>query len=128
MKNKIIDAFEKKSFKDYNPLPKFRPGDTVSVSYSIKEGDKKARIQKFEGVVIQYKKGTVEGSFTVRKIGANAVGVERVFPVCSPNIEKVEVLAAGVVRRSRLFYLRSRSGKSARIRSRFVSNKESVEK
>ena len=120
MKNNIIEAFEKKNCKEMVKVPEFRPGDTVRVSYSIQEGDKKkAHTQKFEGVVIGYKRGTVDGSFTVRKIGANAVGVEKVFPLYSPNIVEVELISSGRVRRSKLFYLRSRSGKSARIRSRY---------
>ena len=87
----------------------------------------KFRIQPFEGVVIAYKKGGIESSFTVRKIGANSVGVERVFPAYSPMISKVEVVAAGIVRRSRLYYLRGLAGKAARIRSRYVGKKEAAQ-
>lgn len=125
MKNSIISAFEKKKFSEDPNLPVFRPGDTVRVHYKIQEGGDqgKFRVQPFEGVVIRYKKGTVDSSFTVRKIGANGVGVERVFPVYSPNIQKVDVLAAGIVRRSRLFYLRELSGKAARIKSRYGARK-----
>ncbi|MBF0441167.1 MAG: 50S ribosomal protein L19 [Oligoflexales bacterium] len=120
MKNNIIADFEKKKFTENNKIPKFRTGDTVQVSYNIQEGDKKkVHTQKFEGVVIGYKRGTIDASFTVRKIGANAIGVERVFPLYSPNIVDVQVISPGKVRRSKLFYLRERSGKSARIRSRF---------
>lgn len=106
-------------------MPKFRPGDTVRVQYKIVEGaDKdKFRIQSFEGVVIRFKKGTIDSSFTVRKIGANGIGVERTFPVYSPNVSKVDLLASGIVRRSRLFYLRDLTGKAARIKSRFVARK-----
>lgn len=123
MQNSILAAYEAKKYKDIKELPKFRPGDTVRVNYEIQEGSsdkKKVRIQAFEGVVIRLKKGRVDGSFTVRKMGANNVGVERVFPMSTPNIKKVDVLARGVVRRSRLFYLRERSGKSARIKSRQI--------
>ena len=122
MKNLLIAEYEKKKFAEHKDLPKFRPGDTVRVDYEIQEGgDKgKVRVQAFEGVVIRFKKGLVDGSFTVRKVGANSVGVERSFPVCSPSIKAVKVLAHGRVRRSRLFYLRERSGKSARIRSRYI--------
>ncbi|SME89531.1 50S ribosomal protein L19 [Pseudobacteriovorax antillogorgiicola] len=121
MKNSIISAFEKKKFDNEPNLPTFRSGDTIKVHYKIKEGSSdKFRVQAFEGVVIRYKKGGVESSFTVRKIGANGVGVERVFPVYSPNIDKIEVLASGIVRRSRLFYLRNLSGKAARIKSRYI--------
>ena len=119
MKNSIISAFESKKYAEASSLPNFRPGDTVKVAYKIREGGDKVRIQQFEGVVIRYKKGNVDASFTVRKMGANGVGVERVFPVLSSNIDKVEVLASGIVRRSRLFYLRERTGKAARIRSRY---------
>lgn len=106
-------------------MPKFRPGDTVRVQYKIREGadQDKFRLQPFEGVVIRFKKGTIDSSFTVRKTGANGIGVERTFPVYSPNIAKVELLASGVVRRSRLFYLRNLTGKAARIKSRFVPRK-----
>jgi large subunit ribosomal protein L19 len=125
MKNSIISAFEQKKFGEGPSLPKFRPGDTVRVHYKIQESSgkekQKFRVQPFEGVVIRYKKGTVDASFTVRKIGANSIGVERVFPVYSPNIIKVELLASGIVRRSRLFYLRQLTGKAARIKSRFVA-------
>ena len=123
MKNSIISAFEKKKFATEPNLPVFRPGDTVKVHYKIQEGGDKGkfRIQPVEGVVIRYKKGGVESTFTVRKNGANGVGVERVFPVYSPNIEKLEVLASGIVRRSRLFHLRDLTGKAARIKSRYVA-------
>ncbi|WP_141736546.1 50S ribosomal protein L19 [Oligoflexus tunisiensis] len=127
MKNSIISNFEtRKNPQLESGLPKFRPGDTVRVHYKIQEGTEagKFRIQPFEGVVIRYKKGGVESSFTVRKIGANSVGVERVFPAYSPMIAKIEVVAAGIVRRSRLYYLRGLAGKAARIRSRFVGKKE----
>ena len=126
MKNKLIEQFEKEAFKDVKPLPKFRPGDTVIVDYKIKEGagDKaKFRVQSFEGICIRFKKGTADGSFTVRKMGANGVGVERVFPIYSPYIDNVKVKAQGIVRRSRLFYLRDLQGKAARIRNKFSSGK-----
>lgn len=123
MKNSIISAFEDKQFEKTPDLPTFRPGDTVRVHYKIQEGadQSKFRIQPFEGVVIRYKKGKVASSFTVRKVGANGVGVERTFPFYSPNIEKVDLLASGIVRRSRLFYLRNLTGKAARIKSRYVA-------
>jgi large subunit ribosomal protein L19 len=129
MKNSLITNFEQKQFANRKPLPTFRPGDTVRVHYKIQEGaDKeKFRVQAFEGVVIKRKKGTANSSFTVRKIGANGVGVERVFPNYSPFIDKVDVVASGIVRRSRLYYLRELSGKAARIRSRFVGKGKKVE-
>lgn len=96
-----------------NKLPQFKAGDTVTVHYKIKEGDKE-RVQQYQGVVIQRKGvGAVE-SFTVRKI-SNGVGVERIFPVNSPFIEKIDVNKVGVVRRARIYYLRGLTGKKARI-------------
>ena len=97
-------------------LPAFRPGDTVEVYVRIVEGDKE-RIQVFKGVVIR-KRGALTGaSFTVRKV-SYGVGVERVFPTHSPNIDKVVVLTRGDVNRSRLYYLRDRKGKAARIKEK----------
>jgi large subunit ribosomal protein L19 len=121
MKNIIINKFEKRVFKDVKALPEFRSGDTVRVHYKIQEGAdaSKFRIQTYEGIVTRYRKGTAGSSFTVRKISAAGVGVERVFPSMSPLIDKVEVVAQGKVRRSRLYYLRDLSGKAARIRSRY---------
>lgn len=125
MRTPLLTAFENKKTKDLNNLSKFRPGDTVRVHYKIQEGSAKDkfRIQTFEGVVIRLRKGLVNGTFTVRKIGANNIGVERVFPTVTPLIDKVELVASGVVRRSRLFYLRNLAGKAARIRSRYVFTK-----
>ena len=93
--------------------PKFKAGDTVTVHYKIKEGEKE-RVQQYQGVVIQRKGAGATESFTVRKI-SNSVGVERIFPVTSPYIDKVEINKVGVVRRARLFYLRELTGKAARI-------------
>jgi len=121
MKQPLIAAFEQRVFAERNEIPTFRPGDTVNVEYRIQEGADKSkfRLQSFEGVCIRYKKGTADATFTVRKMGANGIGVERVFPVYSPYVAKVEVKARGIVRRSRLFYLRNLAGKAARIKSRF---------
>jgi large subunit ribosomal protein L19 len=96
-----------------NDLPAFRAGDTVRVHTKIKEGDKE-RIQVFEGVVIRHHQGAVRSTFTVRKV-SYGVGVERIFPVHSPRIDKVEVMSHGEVRRSRLYYLRDLAGKAARL-------------
>lgn len=96
-------------------LPSFKSGDTVSVHYKIREGNKE-RIQIYQGVVIQRNSAGANETFTVRKI-SNGVGVERIFPVNSPNIEKVEVNGYGKVRRAKLFYLRELTGKAARIKS-----------
>ena len=97
-------------------FPNFRPGDNVVVSYKIIEGDKE-RIQSFRGDVIQIKGEGATKTFTVRKI-SNGVGVERIFPFASPNITEIEVTKRGKVRRARLFYLRERVGKKARIKER----------
>ena len=95
-------------------LPKFRPGDTVRVHVKIKEGDK-YRIQVFEGVVIVIKRNQASSTFTVRKVSFG-YGIERIFPVHSPIIDKLEVMKSGKVRRARLYYLRSRRGKAARLK------------
>jgi large subunit ribosomal protein L19 len=95
-------------------VPQFKAGDTVKVHVKITEGEK-TRIQVFEGVVIRRTRGQNRASFTVRKI-SHGVGVERIFPLHSPNVEKVEVIRKGKVRRARLYYLRKKRGKSARIK------------
>src|SRR5689334_12129196 len=102
--------------------PDFKAGDTITVSYKIKEGDKE-RIQQFNGVVVQRKNEAATASFTVRKI-SNGVGVERIFPLASPFIDKIEVNKAGVVRRAKLFYIRERTGKAARIREKIAVGTE----
>jgi len=95
-------------------LPRFRPGDTVRVHVKIKEGDK-FRIQVFEGVVIAQKNNGVSSTFTVRKVSFG-YGIERIFPLHSPILEKLEVVKGGKVRRARLYYLRGRRGKAARLK------------
>jgi len=95
-------------------LPRFRPGDTVRVHVKIKEGDK-YRIQVFEGVVIVQKNNGISSTFTVRKV-SSGYGIERIFPTNSPIIEKLEVVKSGKVRRARLYYLRGRRGKAARLK------------
>jgi len=98
-------------------LPKFKAGDTVTVHYKIKEGNKE-RIQQYRGVVMQRSGGAgLTATFTVRKMSGN-IGVERIFPVASPFIDKVEVNKYGKVRRARIFYLRNLTGKKARIREK----------
>jgi large subunit ribosomal protein L19 len=94
-------------------VPAFRAGDTVRVHTKIKEGDKE-RIQVFEGVVIRHRRGQARAMFTVRKV-SYGVGVERMFPVHSPRIDRIEVMGHGEVRRSRLYYLRDLQGKAARL-------------
>ena len=111
---KSIDAVHGDTLR--RDLPAFRAGDTVRVHVKIKEGDKE-RIQIFEGVVIQRRGGGHDASFTVRKI-SSGVGVERIFPVQSPNVTKVEIKSRGHVRRAKLFYLRELSGKKARLRAK----------
>ncbi len=100
-------------------LPDFRAGDTIKVHAKIKEGDKE-RIQVFQGVVIKKTKGLARARFTVRKI-SGGVGVERIFPLNSPSIDKIEVLVHGRVRRSKIYYLRKLRGKAARIKERRIA-------
>ncbi len=105
-------------------FPSFKAGDTVTVHYRITEGNKE-RIQQFQGVVIQRKGSGASATFTVRKI-SNNVGVERIFPITSPFIEKIDVNKVGQVRRARIYYLRDLRGKSARIKEKrqLVSDKK----
>ena len=101
-----------------NTLPTFKAGDTVSVHYKIREGNKE-RIQVYQGVCIQRNSANATETFTVRKV-SNGIGVERIFPINSPNIDKIEVNSYGKVRRAKLFYLRELTGKAARIKSKRV--------
>jgi large subunit ribosomal protein L19 len=96
-------------------VPSFKPGDTVKVHVKVTEGNR-SRVQIFEGVVIARRGSGIRESFTVRKISFNAVGVERTFPVHAPVIERIEVTRRGKVRRAKLYYLRDRVGKKARIK------------
>jgi large subunit ribosomal protein L19 len=100
-------------------IPEFQPGDTVRVNVKIKEGERE-RVQAYEGVCIGRSGGGLQESFTVRKISFGE-GVERIFPIMSPMIESIEVKRRGVVRRAKLYYLRDRRGKSARIAERAMS-------
>jgi len=97
-------------------IPAFAPGDTVTVHYKIKEGAKE-RIQLFQGVVLQKRNTKLDETFTVRKI-SSGIGVERIFPLHSPNIDKIEVNRRGKVRRARIFYLRSKTGKKGRVKEK----------
>lgn len=108
----IIAKFEQQQIR--TDVPAFRVGDTVRVHYKIVEGEKE-RVQIFQGIVLKRHRAGVRSTFTVRKVSFG-VGVERIFLLHSPRIEKVEVVSKGVVRRSRLFYLRSLAGKAARVR------------
>ena len=110
----IIDRIEREQMR--MDIPSFRPGDTVRVHVKIREGEKD-RVQVFQGIVIVKKKGGLRSSFTVRKI-SYGIGVERVFPLHSPSIDKIEVVEKGLVRRSRLYYLRGLRGKAARVKTR----------
>ena len=102
-----------------NKIPEFNSGDTVNVHVKIKEGNKE-RIQQYQGVVIQIRNtGHTGETFTVRKI-SNGVGVERIFPMISPSIDKIEVMRRGKVRRARLFYLRAAKGKAAKIKEKII--------
>ncbi len=105
--------------KDY---PKFKVGDTVKVHYKIKEGDKE-RIQAFEGVVIRIRGGALDKTFTVRK-ESYGVGIERIFPYYSPNIEKIDIVKIGKVRRAKLYYLRELKGKEAQRKIREIKKWE----
>jgi len=106
-------------------IPEFQPGDTVRVNVKIKEGERE-RVQAYEGVCIGRQGSGINESFTVRKISFGE-GVERVFPIMSPMIESIEVKRRGVVRRAKLYYLRDRRGKSARIAERQMVKKEDAE-
>ena len=108
----IIKAIEQDQLRI--DLPKFKAGDNIKVHFRIVEGDKE-RLQVFQGNVIRLRQGATDATFTVRKI-SDGVGVERVFPLHSPFIEKIDVVTEGQVRRSRLYYLRERKGKAARIK------------
>ncbi|MFV0481299.1 MAG: 50S ribosomal protein L19 [Campylobacteraceae bacterium] len=114
MRNKYIEAFENAQIAT-KTIPDFRAGDTLRLAIKIKEGDKQ-RVQNFEGVCIARRGSGTGETFIIRKIGANSVGVERIFPIYSDSIEKIDVLRRGRVRRAKLFYLRTLRGKSARIR------------
>ena len=109
-----MELVQKKYMK--NEVPDFRPGDTVRVHVKVTEGTRQ-RIQMFEGVVIARKHGGLDETFVVRKV-SNGVGVERIFPLHCPSISQIEVKRLGKVRRAKLYYLRDRSGKSARIKER----------
>lgn len=109
---KIVEA----EFQDKRAsIPQFKSGDTINVHVKIKEGNKE-RIQQYQGIVIQRKNVNTNGeTFTVRKV-SSGVGVERIFPILSPSIQKIELVRKGSVRRARLFYLREKAGKGARIK------------
>lgn len=114
MKNRYIASFEAAQLAE-KEIPQFRAGDTVKLGVEIKEGEKK-RVQFYEGIVIARSGNGVDATFTVRKIGANSVGVERIFPLYSESIKTFEVVRRGRVRRAKLHYLRGLTGKKAKIK------------
>jgi large subunit ribosomal protein L19 len=117
MRPKAIELVEMRNVKaeTRSAVPEFNVGDTLKVHTKIKEGDKE-RIQIFEGVVIRKRRGQVNTTFTVRKV-SYGVGVERIFPLYSPRIDKIEIMQSGKVKRARLFYLRDLQGKAARLKN-----------
>jgi large subunit ribosomal protein L19 len=114
MRNKYIESFEQSQLENKS-VPEFRAGDTVRVAVNIKEGDK-SRVQNFEGVCISIRGQGTGRTIMIRKIGANSVGVERIFPIYSDTIDSITVVRRGRVRRAKLFYLRALKGKKARIK------------
>ena len=113
----LIKFVEKELSTSREGMPTFKPGDTVNVHVKIKEGNKE-RVQQFQGTVIQRRGSNSNGeTFTVRKI-SNGIGVERIFPVISPTLEKIEVIKVGKVRRAKLNYLKGKQGKAARIKEK----------
>ena len=114
MKNRYIASFEAAQIAE-KQIPQFKAGDTVRLGVEIKEGEKK-RIQLFEGIVIARSGNGVDATFTVRKIGSNSIGVERIFPLYSESLKSFDVVRKGRVRRAKLHFLRGLKGKAARIK------------
>ena len=113
----LIKLVEREYSEARTTYPEFKAGDTVNVHVKIREGNKE-RVQQFRGTVIQRRNSNTNGeTFTVRKI-SNGIGIERIFPILSPNIEKIELIRKGKVRRARLYYLRGKQGKAARIKEK----------
>lgn len=110
----LIKEIEQEQLRD--DIPDFAPGDTIRVDYLVREGEKE-RVQAFEGVCLARKNGGVDETFTVRKI-SSGIGVERIFPLHAPTVKSVKVVRRGRVRRAKLYYLRGRRGKAARIQER----------
>lgn len=121
-KHPLVQSIEQAQLKQN--IPSFAPGDTVIVQVKVKEGERE-RLQAYEGVVIAKKNRGLNSAFTVRKI-SNGVGVERVFQTHSPVVASIEVKRRGAVRRAKLYYLRDRTGKSARIKEKLVADRKSV--
>ncbi|MGI9545462.1 MAG: 50S ribosomal protein L19 [Cyclobacteriaceae bacterium] len=113
----LIQLVEKELTHESQKHPNFKAGDTVNVHVKIREGNKE-RVQQFRGTVVQRKNPNTNGeTFTVRKV-SNGIGIERIFPLLSPNLDKIEIIRKGKVRRARLFYLRGKQGKAARIKEK----------
>jgi large subunit ribosomal protein L19 len=108
---KAVEAPEK------TDLPELNPGDAVSVHFRIQEGDRE-RVQEFKGTIIRIRKGGNDANFTVRRTASHGIGVERTFPIRSPRLEKIELQRRAHVRRAKLYYLRERSGKKARLKEK----------
>jgi large subunit ribosomal protein L19 len=121
----LVASVEQQQLKGEDELPQLRPGDLVRVHIRIFEGGKE-RTQIFQGTVMRMRKGGANANFTVRRIAAHGVGVERTFPVHSPRVTKVEVLRHSHVRRAQLYYLRGRTGKAARLRERRIEDRASA--
>jgi len=118
MGKKDLIQYVEDNMVEKNEVPKFSPGDTITVRYKIREGNKE-RIQAFRGIVLQIKGDGVNKNFTVRKV-TSGIGIERIFPITSPIIEDIKVNKRGSVRRARIFFLRGRTGKAARIKEKRV--------
>jgi large subunit ribosomal protein L19 len=113
----MADALKAVEAPEKTDLPEMNPGDSVSVHFRIKEGERE-RIQEFKGTIIRIRKGGNDANFTVRRTASHGIGVERTFPVRSPRLEKVELQRRAYVRRSKLYFLRDRSGKKARLKEK----------
>ncbi|TKJ28276.1 MAG: 50S ribosomal protein L19 [Chloroflexi bacterium B3_Chlor] len=118
----LVASVEQQQLRSEDELPQLRPGDLVRVRTRIFEGGRE-RVQIFQGTVMRLRKGGANANFTVRRIAAHGVGVERTFPLHSPRIVKVEVLRHSHVRRAQLYYLRDRKGKAARLREKRLEEK-----
>ena len=115
MSQQILEELAQRQYKA--DIPEFRVGDTVRVGVKVVEGSRE-RIQEFEGVVIRRRSGGINENFTVRRIASHGIGVERTFLLHAPRIESIKVMRRGKVRRAKLYYLRGRTGKAARIKER----------
>ena len=120
MRNPVIASIEANQFR--TDIPNFTPGDTIRVHSKIKEGEKE-RVQVFEGTVLKKRNAGLRSSFTVRKV-SYGVGVERIFPINSPKIEKIEVVSGGAVRRAKIYYIRALQGRKARLKEEAIRTAE----